>query len=338
MSQSTNDVLPSAMKMACYFYIDDLLISLNKIECSLANKTEEFSGVVKIARTCLQDAVPITLGQQFSGYHSFIKRQIEEMKKLQKNCLSIVIGATAVGTGIGAAPGYTEKIYEYLPEVSHLAVIKVDNFFDGLQNADIYLKISSCLKGLSSGLSKMASDLRLLSSGPRAGFAEINLPAVQPGSSIMPGKINPCIPEMMMQVCFDVYGNDQAITFAVDRGELDLNIWEPIILKNIFDSFSILTNCITLFTEKCLNGIKANKTVCLKNAENSLSLSVVISSIFGYQVANNIASEAYEKNLTVKEVAVEKGLLNEAEAAELLNPENLTDAVKMHHLLNSRTL
>ncbi|MET3322115.1 UNVERIFIED_ORG: aspartate ammonia-lyase [Peribacillus simplex] len=338
MSQSTNDILPSAMKMACYFYIDDLLISLNKIECSLANKTEEFSGVVKIARTCLQDAVPITLGQQFSGYHSFIKRQIEEMKKLQKNCLSIVIGATAVGTGIGAAPGYTEKIYEYLPEVSHLAVIKVDNFFDGLQNADIYLKISSCLKGLSSGLSKMASDLRLLSSGPRAGFAEINLPAVQPGSSIMPGKINPCIPEMMMQVCFDVYGNDQAITFAVDRGELDLNIWEPIILKNIFDSFSILTNCITLFTEKCLNGIKANKTVCLKNAENSLSLSVVISSIFGYQVANNIASEAYEKNLTVKEVAVEKGLLNEAEAAELLNPENLTDAVKMHHLLNSRTL
>ncbi|MFI8495393.1 aspartate ammonia-lyase [Peribacillus butanolivorans] len=338
MSQSTNDVLPSAMKMACYFYIDDLLISLNKIECSLANKIEEFSGFVKIARTCLQDAVPITLGQQFSGYHSFIKRQIEEMKKLQKNCLSIVIGATAVGTGIGAAPGYTEKIYEYLPEVSHLAVIKVDNFFDGLQNADIYLKISSCLKGLSSGLSKMASDLRLLSSGPRAGFAEINLPAVQPGSSIMPGKINPCIPEMMMQVCFDVYGNDQAITFAVDRGELDLNIWEPIILKNIFDSFSILTNCITLFTEKCLNGIKANKTVCLKNAENSLSLSVVISSIFGYQVANNIASEAYEKNLTVKEVAVEKGLLNEAEAAELLNPENLTDAVKMHHLLNSRTL
>lgn len=338
MSQSTNDVLPSAMKMACYFYIDDLLISLNKIECSLANKTEEFSGVVKIARTCLQDAVPITLGQQFSGYHSFIKRQIEEMKKLQKNCLSIVIGATAVGTGIGAAPGYTEKIYEYLPEVSHLAVIKVDNFFDGLQNADIYLKISSCLKGLSSGLSKIASDLRLLSSGPRAGFAEINLPAVQPGSSIMPGKINPCIPEMMMQVCFDVYGNDQAITFAVDRGELDLNIWEPIILKNIFDSFSILTNCITLFTEKCLNGIKANKTVCLKNAENSLSLSVVISSIFGYQVANNIASEAYEKNLTVKEVAVEKGLFNEADAAELLNPENLTDAVKMHHLLNSRTL
>ncbi|PKF88591.1 aspartate ammonia-lyase [Bacillus sp. BA3] len=336
MSQSTNDVLASAMKMACFFYIDDLLISLNKIERTLANKTDEFSGVVKIARTCLQDAVPITLGQQFSGYHSFIKRQIIEMKKRQKDCLSIVIGATAVGTGIGVAPGYTEKMYEYLPEISQVAVIKMDNFFDGLQNADIYIKISSCLKGLSSGLSKMASDLRLLSSGPRAGFAEIILPAVQPGSSIMPGKINPCIPEMMMQVCFDVYGNDQAITFAVDRGELDLNIWEPIILKNIFDSFSILTKCITLFTEKCLNGIEANKMVCLNNAESSLSLSVVISSLFGYQAANEVALAAYERKLTVREVAVEKGFLSEAEAAELLNPANLIDSVKMQHLLNSR--
>ncbi|WP_454862015.1 hypothetical protein [Peribacillus frigoritolerans] len=152
----------------------------------------------------------------------------------------------------------------------------------------------------------------------------------------MPGKINPCIPEMMMQVCFDVYGNDQAITFAVDRGELDLNIWEPIILKNIFDSFSILTKCITLFTEKCLNGIEANKEVCLKNAENSLSLSVVISSLFGYQVANKVALEAYEKNQTLREVAAKKGLLSETEAAELLNPENLIDSVKMQHLLNSK--
>ncbi|MGE7683788.1 lyase family protein [Peribacillus simplex] len=243
---------------------------------------------------------------------------------------------TAVGTGIGVAPGYTEKMYEYLPEVSHLAVIKMGNFFDGLQNADTYLKISSCLKGLSSGLSKMASDLRLLSSGSREGFAEIKLPAVQPGSSIMPGEINPCIPEMMMQVCFDVYGNDQAITFAVDRGELDLNIWEPTILKNIFDSFSILTKCITMFTEKCLNGIEANKTVCLNNAENSLSLSVVTSSLFGYQAANEVALEAYEKKLTVREAAVDKGLLSEAEAALLLNPENLIDSVKMQHLLNSR--
>jgi aspartate ammonia-lyase len=286
MSQSTNDVLPSAMKMACFFYIEDLLNSLAEMEGSLARKVKEFADVVKIARTCLQDAVPITLGQQFSGYHSFIKRQIGELKKLQKDCLSIVIGATAVGTGIGAAPGYQEKMYEFLPLIAIVPVIKEDNFFDGLQNADTFLKISAYLKALSSGLSKMSSDLRLLSSGPRAGFAEIRLPAVQPGSSIMPGKINPCIPEMMMQVCFDVYGKDQAITFAVDRGELDLNIWEPIILKNLFDSFLILTNSITLFTEECLDGIEVNKTVCLNNAVSSLSLSVVISTLFGYQVAN----------------------------------------------------
>ncbi|KMY48911.1 aspartate ammonia-lyase [Peribacillus loiseleuriae] len=337
MSQSTNDVLPSAMKMACFFYIEDLLISLNKIEFSLADKVDGFSSIVKIARTCLQDAVPITLGQQFSGYHSFIKRQVEDIKNLQKECLSIIVGATAVGTGIGAAPGYTEKMYEYLPEVSNVSVYKEENFFDGMQNADIYLKISAHLKGLSSGLSKLSSDLRLLSSGPRAGFAEINLPAVQPGSSIMPGKINPCIPEMMMQVCFDVYGNDQAITFAVDRGELDLNIWEPIILKNLFESFSILTNGIRLFTEKCLDGIEVNKKICFNHAEKSLSLSVVISSLFGYQVANEVALEAHEKNSTIKEVVVEKGLLKEEEASKLLNPENLTDSVKMHHLLNLKT-
>ncbi|KOO51604.1 aspartate ammonia-lyase [Viridibacillus arvi] len=336
MSQSTNDVLPSAMKMACYFYIEDLLISLNNIERTLANKTDEFSNVVKIARTCLQDAVPITLGQQFSGYHSFIRRQIEDIKKLQKECLSIVIGATAVGTGIGAAAGYIDKMYEYLPVVSSLSIYKEENFFDGLQNADIYIKFSAYLKGLSSGLSKLSNDLRLLSSGPRAGFAEIILPAVQPGSSIMPGKINPCMPEMVMQVCFDVYGNDQAITFAVDRGELDLNIWEPIILKNLFESFSLLTNAITLFTEKCLDGIKANKTICMNNAEKSLSLSVIISSLFGYKVANEVVVKAFEKSLTIKEVAIDMGLLNEEDASKFLNPENLTDFMKMQDLLNSK--
>lgn len=242
MSQSTNDVLPSAMKMACYFYLEDLLKNLILLEESLYKKSVEFANVVKIARTCLQDAVPITVGQQFSGYYSFIQRQIIEFKNLRNDCLKIVIGATAVGTGIGTTPGYTENMYKYLYELSGLPVVKAENFFDGLQNADIYVKISSVLKGLSTGLSKLASDLRLLSSGPRAGLSEMNLPAVQPGSSIMPGKVNPCIPEMIMQVCFDVYGNDNAITIAVDRGELDLNVWEPIIMKNIFDSFFILTN------------------------------------------------------------------------------------------------
>ncbi|MFJ7684292.1 aspartate ammonia-lyase [Peribacillus butanolivorans] len=338
MSQSTNDVLPSAMKMACFLYLEDLLKSLNKMEDILKEKTKEFHYIVKIARTCLQDAVPITLGQQFSSYLSFITRQIKEMKSLQKECLSIVIGATAVGTGIGTVPGYTEKIYEYLQEVSHLPVVKEENFFDGLQNADIYLKISGALKGLSTGLSKMASDLRLLSSGPRAGLAEIHLPSVQPGSSIMPGKINPCIPEMMIQVCFDVYGNDQTITFAVDRGELELNIWEPIILKNIFDSFTILTKAISLFTDKCLEGIQANEAVCLKNAENSLSLSVVLSSLFGYELANQIVLEAYEKNITIKEGAINKGLLSKKEADEYLNPVNLTDPVKILQILNKKRM
>lgn len=330
MSQSTNDVLPTAMKMACTFYIDDLLKSLYLLEQSLYKKVNQFAGIVKIARTCLQDAVPITLGQQFSGYHSFIKRQIVEIQNLKKDCLNIVIGATAVGTGIGVVPGYTERMYKYLPEVSGLPVVKEENFFDGLQNADSYVKISSSLKTLSTGLSKIGNDFRLLSSGPRAGLAEINLPAVQPGSSIMPGKVNPCIPEMMMQVCFDLYGKDLTITMAADKGELDLNIWEPIILKNLFDSFKILTNAIRLFTEKCIEGLTANEKVCLKHAETSLSLAVVLSSLFGYEKANQISLEAYEKNLTIKEAVINNNLLSEKEANEYLNPSNLTNPSQMN--------
>jgi len=328
MSQSTNDVLPSAMKMACYFYLEDLLQHLNQLKESLYKKSDEFANVVKIARTCLQDAVPITVGQQFSGYHSFIKRQLMEFNNLKNDCLKIVIGATAVGTGIGATLGYIDNMYKYLPDLSGLPVVKEQNFFDGLQNADIYVKISSALKGLSTGLSKIASDLRLLSSGPRAGLAEFNLPPVQPGSSIMPGKINPCIPEMMMQVCFDVYGNDNAITIAVDRGELDLNIWEPIIMKNIFDSFLILTNSIKLFSDKCIDGITVNEDVCLNYAENSLSLTVVLTSLFGYEKANLIALEAYKKNITIKEAVINNKLLNEEEANVYLNPANLTSVQK----------
>ncbi len=324
MSQSTNDVLPSAIKLACFLYIQDLLQSLHIIENALAKKVTEFRDVVKISRTCLQDAVPITLGQQFSGYHSFFCRQIEEVETLKKVCLPLVMGATAVGTGIGSYPGYMEKIYQYLPHISGIPVTKENNFFDGLQNADVYLKISSALKCLATGLSKLASDLRMLSSGPRAGFAEITLPAVQPGSSIMPGKINPCIPEMVIQVCFEVYGHDQTITLAVDRGELDLNIWEPIILKNLFASFQLLTNSIVLFTNKCIEGVKANKEICKQYAETSLSLSTVLSSLFGYETACDIAKEAYERGLTIKELAIEKEMLMAEEAEQLLNPIILT--------------
>lgn len=324
MAQSTNDVIPSAIKIASFFYLKELLDSLDVIKKALSIKKEEFKEIVKIGRTCLQDAVPITLGQQFSGYHSFIERQIKEIEDVQSACLSVVIGATAVGTGIGAFPGYTEKVYSYLSQITEIPVVKEENFFDGLQNGDGYLKISSSLKCLATGLSKLASDLRLLSSGPRAGLAEITLPAVQPGSSIMPGKINPVIPEMVIQVCFEVYGNDQTITMAVDRGELELNVWEPIILKNLFESCTLLSNTINIFTEKCIEGIEANKEICKQQADASLSLSTVLASLFGYEIASDVAKEAYKRELTIKEITVEKGLLTKEEANTLLDPMTLT--------------
>ena len=323
MSQSTNDVLPSAMKMACYLYIDELMKHLELLEKTMENKVNEFRSAIKISRTCLQDALPITFGQQFNGYLSFIKRQKKELLKLQQDCLMLVIGATAVGTSLGVAKGYIKAMYQYLPIVSGIPVTKVEDFFDGLQHADIYIKISGCLKGVCSGLSKMASDIRILASGPKAGLAEITIPSVQPGSSIMPGKINPCIPEMMLHVCFDIYGMDQTITIAADRGELELNIWESIIMKNLFDAFSLLISSIPIFNQKCVEGIQINKETNQRNSERSYSISIVISKLFGYDIANKVVTEAVETNATVKEIVIKNGLLSKEEADKLLNPMNL---------------
>lgn len=324
MSQSTNDVLPSAMKLACYFHIEDLIGCLTQFEQVIHQKEQEFQMIVKVSRTCLQDAVPITFGQQFSAYRSFISRQINELKRLQQDCLQLVIGATAVGTGLGAPAGYADVMYRHLSELTCLKVVKVENYFDGLQHADDYVRISGCLKGLCTGLSKMASDFRLLASGPLAGFGEIEIPSVQPGSSIMPGKINPCIPEMMMQVCFDVYGMDQAISIAADRGELELNIWEAIIMKNLFDQFSLITASIPVFQEKCVAGILVKKEINQQRAESSFALAVVISNLFGYEVANEVVAEAQHKNQTIKQIVVERGLLTAEDAEKQLNPIHLT--------------
>lgn len=325
LSQSTNDVIPSAIHIACFFYIEKLLPQLEKLEQVLDCKEKEFEKVVKIARTCLQDAVPITLGQEFSGYKSFLQRNITTIKEIQANCLELTIGGTAVGTGLGTFEGYLENVYKRLSEVLNIPVYKQANLYDGLQNGDFYLKISSALKGLAAFMSKMASDFRLLSSGPRSGLSELSLPSVQPGSSIMPGKINPVMPEMMMQVCFQVYGNDTAVTFAVDRGELDLNVWEPIIIKNLFESFELLINGIDLFCEKCVKGLKANVEVCERNAHTSLALSTVIASIFSYEEASAIAKEAFAENVTIKEIAIQRGILSQADADILLDPITLTD-------------
>ncbi|MFD1386730.1 aspartate ammonia-lyase [Oceanobacillus oncorhynchi subsp. oncorhynchi] len=334
LGQSTNDVIPSAIHIASYFYIEKILEELATLENVLIEKSIEFESVVKVSRTCLQDAVPITLGQEFSGYASFIKRNISDMENVKTKCLSLTLGGTAAGTGLGTYPRFAEEAYEELSEITGLSFYQHENLFDGFQNGDIYIKLSSVLKELAAFMSKMSSDFRLLSSGPRSGLSEINLPPVQPGSSIMPGKVNPVMPEMMMQASFQVYGNDHVINVAVDRGELDLNVWEPIIIKNLFESFEIMTNAIRLFTDKCIQDIEANIEICDKNAHSSLALSTVIATLFNYDLASEIAKEAHNQNRTIKEIVLEKKLLSKEEADLFLNPLLLSDVKNSSEILS----
>ncbi len=325
LGQSTNDVIPAAMKIACYMNLRNLQKKVATLYDSISVKSKEFAGIVKLGRTCLQDAVPIMLGQQFSGYSALFIRCNSQINGLSKQLLELPLGATAVGTALNTADGYIDAVYIELKDILQEDVCKEDNFFDGLQNADIYLDISTLLKKIGTGLSKFSTDLRLMSSGPRAGFNEINLPAVQPGSSIMPGKINPVMPELMNQLCYRICGNDTTIAMAVEGGEMDLNIWEPVLIKAISESTQLLSRGITLFIEKCINGITANETVCRSNAENSVALSAVIASLFDYDTGTKVAKTAFRENKTIKQVVIEMGLLSSADADKYLDPIVMTD-------------
>jgi aspartate ammonia-lyase len=337
MGQSTNDVIPAAMKMTCRQNIKTLIVEVARLEHVLADKSAEFSNIVKLGRTCLQDAVPMTVGQQFSGYHSQIKRLHQMLASANEHSLELPLGATAIGTGLSTHLGYLEQVYVALQEITGERYVAEENFFDGLQNGDGYIEMASQLKKLAVFLSKMATDLRIQGSGPRAGFNELLLPAVQPGSSIMPGKINPVIPELINQIAYQIIGNDIAITLAVEGGELDLNVWEPVIIKALFESCTLLTNAIPLLIDKCLIDLKVNEEVCRRYAEQSTALATVISTLFGYKTGSQIAKKAFEENLSVKEVTLRKGLLTAHQADYLLDPMVMTDpnasalAIKRYH-------
>lgn len=333
MGQSTNDVIPSALRLSCVPLLNKLDTALALMERTLNHKAEEFKTTVKIARTCLQDALPITLGQEFSGYASFIRRMREPLPALRGEACVVTMGGTAVGTGLGTFEGYAEAFYPFLSEQLGEQVSMENNLYDGMQNGDFYISISAHLKKIATGISKIATDLRLLSSGPRAGIGELNLPAVQPGSSIMPGKINPVIPEMINQVAYQIMGNDMVISMAVEGGELDLNVWEPIILKNIRESFIILTNGIEKFATLCVQGISANTATLHKHAEQSLALSTVVAALFGYEEGVRVAQYAHDQNISVKKACLALGLLDEKQAEELLDPMTMTSAVAFQGLL-----
>lgn len=333
MGQSTNDVIPSAVKLMSYTLLGGLAEEADALVRSFRAKEAEFSDVVKLGRTCLQDAMPVTLGQEFSGYAELTARGRDRLAEVQKKCLTIPMGGTAVGTGSGSYEGYPERLVQYLRQSTGLPVRIEENLFDGLQNGDIYLDIMHAVKALAVAVSKIATDFRMLSSGPRAGLNEIILPAVQPGSSIMPGKVNPVMPELINQIAYDICGSDVAVTMAVEGGELDLNVWEPLAVKKIASSIQILTNGMRLFRTKCVDGIRANGEVCRRYAERSVSVSSIIAGMFDYHTGTTAAHWAVDEDKSIREVAVEMGLLTEAEADKYLDPMTMTDNGKMAHLM-----
>ena len=325
MAQSTNDVFPTAIRIACLNVAFDLLESLDRLRQSFADKAQEFDGVIKMGRTHLQDAVPIRLGQEFAAYAHMLGRDIKRIKESIRALEVMNMGATAVGTGLNAEPKYIAKVTEYLREWTHFPMRLAEDLVDGTQNTDAFMEVSGALRTLAVNLSKIANDLRLMASGPRTGLNELNLPPMQPGSSIMPGKVNPVIAEVVNQVAFQVQGNDFTIGLACGAGQLELNVMEPVIVFNLLQSLDILRNVTRVFRERCVSGITANVERCRVMVENSVGLVTAINPHVGYDVASMVAKEAITCGRPVCEIVLEKGVLTTEELDIILNPYEMTN-------------
>jgi len=323
MSQSTNDSYPTSVKIALYNANRKLLDVLREMIDSLRDKAGEFSDVIKMGRTQLQDAVPMTLGQEFEAYAATFEDELLRLEENAKLFLAVNMGATAIGTGINADPDYKDKVIKHLRNITQLDIKLADNLVEATQDTGAFVMYSSAVKRLAVKLSKMSNDLRLLSAGPRAGINEINLPKMQPGSSIMPGKVNPVIPEVVNQIAFKVIGNDLTVTLAAEAGQLELNVMEPVIVQSIFESIEMLKNGITSLTHKCLQGITANKEVCRNLVLNSIGIVTALNPILGYEVSTQLAKEAMEQNESVYQLVLDKKLLSVEELDNILAPENM---------------
>ena len=324
MAQSTNDVYPTAIRIAACFAIRNLLGAMTHLRNAFAAKAEEFSGLLKIGRTQLQDAVPMTLGQEFSTYAVMLEEDMMRLEKAEKLMYVINLGATAIGTGITAHPEYAARSLRHLREITGLDLSTAPNLIEATQDCGDFVELSGVLKRIAVQLSKICNDLRLLSSGPRAGFGEINLPAMQAGSSIMPGKVNPVIPEVVNQVAFEVFGNDVTINFAAEGGQMQLNAFEPIIAKSLQRSLGLLaTGCVTL-ADRCVSGITANEERLRQNVESSISLVTALNPIIGYKLATQIATDAFVQGRNVRDIVLERQLMSEQDLDDALSAELLT--------------
>jgi len=323
LSQSTNDAYPTAVKMALINSNRTLVSTLRQMISALRAKGEAFQQVVKMGRTQLQDAVPMTLGQEFESYAVTLEEEVERLNQNANLFLEVNMGATAIGTGINADPGYPDLVIKHLARITGLKVTKARNLVEATQDTGAFVMYSSALKRLAVKLSKISSDLRLLSSGPRAGFNEVNLPAVQPGSSIMPGKVNPVIPEVVNEIAYKVIGNDHTVTMAAESGQLELNVNEPIIVQSIFESIEMLNNGMKTFQHRCIEGITANEKRCRDMVHNSIGIVTALNPLLGYEKSSELAKEALKENRSVYELVLEKKLLSKDQLDELLKPENM---------------
>jgi len=324
LSQSTNDVYPTAVKVALQFGIRRLLIEMQSLRKEFEKKAAEFSGVLKIGRTQLQDAVPMTLGQEFSTYAVMLQEDESRLAEAASLAREVNLGATAIGTGINAHPEYAVRVTRRLSEIAGVELVVSPNLIEATQDAGAFVQLSGVLKRIAVKLSKNCNDLRLLSSGPRAGLGEILLPAVQAGSSIMPGKVNPVIPEMVNQVAFEVIGNDMTVTMAAEAGQLQLNAFEPIIAHSLFKSLQHLTAACRTLGERCVAGIAADRERARRFVDESTALVTALNPYLGYARASEIAREALATGRRVYDLVLEKKLMSKADLDAVLKPEVLT--------------
>lgn len=328
MSQSTNDVIPTAGKITALKLLPQTIKELEKLEKAMEEKEAEFDDILKMGRTQLQDAVPMRLGQSFGAFAHVLKRDIKRLKNVMDEMKVLNIGATAIGTAINVDPYYLANISYELSKVAGISLKQADDLIDATQNLDGFVSVSGVLKTCAVDISKISNDLRLMSSGPRTGLSEINLPARQNGSSIMPGKINPVIPEVVSQVAYLIIGHDYTITMAAEAGQLELNAFEPVLFHHLFESIDTLKEAAATLTKHCITGIAANKRQCEEYIEKSVGISTALCPYIGYAKSAEIAKKSLKTGISVKELVLEEGLLKEEELKEILKPEKMTQPMR----------
>ena len=325
MAQSTNDTFPTEMRIATLLMLDETLPALERLSAAFAAKGREFDSIVKSGRTHLQDATPIRLGQEFSAYALTLHRDAERLTRSKETLYELNLGGTAVGTGLNAEPAYISGVTQHLASLTGYPLRTAESLVEIAPNMGSFVEVSGALRVLATDLTKIANDLRLLASGPSTGFYEIVLPAVQPGSSIMPGKVNPSVAEMLNMICFQVLGNDTTVTFAAQAGQLELNVMMPVIIQNILMSLTILKNGMQTFTERCVTGIVANQARCEEYAFKSASLVTALAPYIGYLKSAEIAKEQIQSGRDIRDIVRERNLLPEADLAIILEPEAMTE-------------